>query len=265
MSGLKGWVVTAVGLVVLAIWGYFGVSMLFETVQRADVQQLVWPIAVLFIPLAFVGTAIVFFVCAVIPPLRRASDDRKGGFGFVVAVLIGAGLVGYAWTAGRGEYPLVAAALGPACQGQSVAGAGTLATSGVAANHIAVLDESGHEWLWTYATPAEWRPPDVADAELVACIPKEDATEAIEVCPYRNGPDVTRYRTTRAISVVEARTGREVATFSITLQPRACHQTEDLNLRELKGDSIGWSMVQEHLSSLVDHGSFVDPDPWRAD
>lgn len=150
------------------------------------------------------------------------------------------------------------ATLAPACVGHSVAGAGSVATSGGSLNHVAILDTSGQAFAWTEWVPAEWRPASLSDTELVTCVTPEPVREVLEVCPY-NGSDITRYSETRSFTVVEPSSGEQVAQFLIVAEPRECRSSEDASLTELVG-TIDESMVNAHLARLVEHGVFVDPD-----
>lgn len=155
--------------------------------------------------------------------------------------------------------PSIAVALAAACSGDAVSGAGAVNTSGTVANHLVLLNADGtvnDEGRWL---PEEWAPYSLSDAELVACWQTEESRAVVQVCPY-TGSDITRYSVSRDLAVFAAQSGSTVADFTITAQPRSCHQTEDADLTELEG-SIDTDIIAAHLVTLVQRGSFVDPDP----
>ncbi len=147
------------------------------------------------------------------------------------------------------------AALAPACSGVAVAGAGAVAAPGTAANHLVVLSSDGTEHAWTGYPPMAWRPLTLDDAEFVACISPETTYTQIQVCSYSNGPAITRYSANRDVKVVEAATGRTIASFTLSDNPRACGQTEKRDLTELRGD-VGWADFQERATTIVETGSY---------
>ena len=153
-------------------------------------------------------------------------------------------------------------AVASACDGQAVVGAGLLDPSGSARNHLVMIDRSGQE-AWTPSVGPlrhEWWPGTLADTELVAC--RGQRTQAvIEVCHYQAlGSDITRMSLTENIAVFEAGSGRSVADFSVSGQPRECRQFEQADLTEIWGFPE-WSDIQAHLVGLVERGTFEDPDP----
>lgn len=154
--------------------------------------------------------------------------------------------------------PGIIAALAPACSGIPVAGSGSMVTSGGPINHLVLLDASGQPLDMTHWLPDSWQPASLADAELVACVPIEPTRTVLQVCPYY-GSDITRYAVTRDFKVVEASSGRTVAAFAITAEPRICHSTEIDGVTELEGTIVP-DVVIAHLAGLVEHGRFIDPD-----
>jgi len=155
--------------------------------------------------------------------------------------------------------PSIAVALAAACSGDAVSGAAAVNTSGTVANHLVLLNSDGtvsDEGRWL---PDEWAPYSLSDAELVACWQSDESRAVVQVCPY-TGSDITRYSVSRDLAVFAAKNGSTVADFTITAQPRSCHQTEDADLTELEG-SIDTDIVAAHLVTLVQRGRFVDPDP----
>lgn len=155
--------------------------------------------------------------------------------------------------------PSIAIALAAACSGDAVSGAAAINTSGTVANHLVLLNSDGtpsDEARWL---PKEWAPYSLSDAELVACWQTEESRAVVQVCPY-TGSDITRYSVSRGLAVFAAESGSTVAAFTITAQPRSCHQTENADLTEIEG-SIDTDIVAAHLVTLVERGRFVDPDP----
>jgi hypothetical protein len=150
-------------------------------------------------------------------------------------------------------------ALAAACAGDGVGGTAAVETSGTVANHLVLLNFDGsasNEGRWL---PREWAPRALSDAELVACWQSERYRTEIEVCPY-TGSDITRYEVSRDLAVFAAVSGSMVADFTITAQPRSCHQVESADLTEIEGD-FDTDLVIAHLTTLIDRGRFIDPDP----
>lgn len=155
--------------------------------------------------------------------------------------------------------PSIAIALAAACSGDAVTGTAAVHTSGNVANHLVLLNSDGSpsddgRWL-----PDAWAPYSLSDAELVACWQTERMRSVVQVCPF-TGSDITRYAVSRDLAVFAAESGDTVVDFTITAQPRSCHQTEDADLTELEG-FIDTDILVAHLVTLVERGSFVDPDP----
>lgn len=148
--------------------------------------------------------------------------------------------------------PGLTAALSPACAGQPVPGAGSVSTGAAVDNHLVVLDTSGHEHSWTGYPPLEWRPPSLADTELVACISPQETRSFLQTCRYEGGMVITRYRVSRDVAVFEAATGKRVTSFSVSDDPRECGALELKKAeRELEGN-LTWAQVEARLSSFVD-------------
>ena len=153
--------------------------------------------------------------------------------------------------------PSIIAALAPACTGQPVTGAGSMITDGSALNHIVVLDAQGVPFAWTDWTPNEWRPANTADLELVACAQTEPILDQVQICPYY-GAEITRYRVTHAVSVVEPSTGRVMGTFDITAEPRGCKAQEYASTTEIRGE-VDANLVKGYLAGFVEQGKYVAP------
>ena len=247
----------AFGAFILLVATGAGIDLLRESIAQGD--SLIPAAIILAIPVLIAG----FLVAAVLQRLIRPLRERKtitGVVALAISAVLGAGL----YLANR-DVPLqrpdaaVTAAVAPACTGQAVAAAGRVTTASTALNHIVVLDTAGAEFAWTGKPSVEWRPPTVADVELVACVQPEDVLVQLEVCSY-NGPSTTRYSATREVRVVAAQTGVELARFSIIDEPGDCPYAKTDDLPEMKG-SVGWREVEDHLDSLVGTGTFTDPDP----
>jgi hypothetical protein len=184
------------------------------------------------------------------------------------ALLAGCGLTRPAASVGPTQDPALVAALGLACAGRGIPGAGAVVTSG---NHLVVLDLSGRELHWLrfsdetekleewgsdLEVPPEWQPSSLGDAELVACIQADETPTKVEVCKY-NGPSITRYAATREVVVIEAASGRVLATIAMTKQANPCGVVAKRSTTALYG-SVSPTDVWTYLASLVDHGS-VEP------
>ncbi len=255
---LAGLIVVILGVAL----GWAGVALLRDAIAHDG--SLIIPAALLALPLCWVGVGLVRFLEAAAPPLRR-HDRTKTFLIFGVAAVLGVGLYNGVRLYDLGNRPDgppdpgLTAALAPACAGRAVEGAGTVDTSGATVNHLVVLDTSGRRNDWTGQTPLGWQPATLADVELVACSSPTETAAVLEVCQYEGGSDISRYSATRTVSVFEAGTGRRLATFSSTDIPRECDQTERADLTELRG-SVSWATVQSHLTGIVEHGVFQDPD-----
>lgn len=72
---------------------------------------------------------------------------------------------------------------------------------------------------------------------LVACLSAEEV--GIQVCEYINGPDITRYRLDKFLTIRAIKTGEFVheETF-VGENPRACKKTESSGTNQLYGSSI---------------------------
>lgn len=243
-------------LVLLGLTGA-GIGLLRESIAQGD--SLIPAALLLFVPVLLAGAVVAGGLQWLIGPLKRHNTVTR-----LIALVI-SGVLAVGIYSQNSNVPLqrpdaaVTAAVAPACAGQAVAAAGRVTSGSAALNHIVVLDATGAEFAWTGKPSVGWRPPTVEEVELVACVQPEDTVVAIEVCRY-NGPSTTRYSATRKIRVVAARTGVELASFSITDEPGTCPFVKSDDLKEMKA-SIDWWEVEDHLKSLVTTGAFTDPDP----
>jgi len=232
----------------------FGYTELVATKEHGD--SPIFPLLLLVIPLLVAGAIVAKIVSRLL--LRgRATRGAEALTTIAVAAIIGATLLVQvdATVVVRRPNAALTAALAPACARQAVPGASAMSSSG---NHLVVLDVTGREHGWTGFPPVTWRPPDLGDAELVACVGPETSS-VIQVCAYSNGPSITRYEAKRAVTVAEAVTGNIVTTFTVTQKPRTCAASEKKDVTELRA-TVGWPIVEQHLKALVDRGVFVDPD-----
>ncbi len=141
--------------------------------------------------------------------------------------------------------------LGEACAGVGVAGTAAYTTEG---EFHPVVWVSEKNWMWqpewrTGFPPNNWLPQNLNETQLVACESEEELV--IEVCTY-DGPDITRFAYETTIRVVEALTGNLVAESSFQGSlPRACKETEVLELTELRGEHVSSQLLQEWLKDFV--------------
>jgi hypothetical protein len=243
----------------------WGVVMLISAVAHGEPP--IFGLILLALPLLGLSRAIVEVVGE-----RLIRGWRFGGgggqktlVGLVVSIFAAGGLVVGAQLMVPSQRPdaQLVAALRPACAGQPVAGAGVWDRTGIRANHLVILDTDGNEHPWTGYPPMAWRPPNLADTELVACISPDEIHTEIQVCRYDNGPPIHRYRVSRSVKVVEAATGRLIAQYNVSDDPRACGPTENRDLTELSG-TIGWDDFAEGFQPFVESGQAGQPTPTPA-
>jgi hypothetical protein len=186
--------------------------------------------------------------------LASRSGALRGAAAIAVALLVVGGgyMATQGWIRAAGQTAEAVEAVHAACLGTAIPAAGVLRSDGVAPNHVVVLDQAGATMEWTGSTDDTWESQSANDIELVVCVDAEEGRTAIETCPY-DGPDIVRYRATREVRVIEARTGDELAHFTLTDDARECQQTEDYDLTELDGE-VGWEMLETRLASLVTDG-----------
>ena len=186
--------------------------------------------------------------------LAARSGAVRGVAAVAVALLVVGGGYGatQGWIRSAAQTAEAVEAVHVACTGTAIPAAGVLRADGVAPNHLVILDQAGATMEWTGSSDDAWESQSVDDIELVVCVDAEEVRTAIETCQY-DGPDIVRYRVTREARVVEARTGNELAHFTLTDDARECQQTEDYDLTELEGD-VAWEMLETRLASLVTDG-----------
>lgn len=249
------------GLLVL-IAGLGGFVGLAESQAHGD--SILPALALLTVGLIGLAWLVVRIMSALMPAWRDgAHPGQKTLVGLLIVVLAGGGAVAYVQHNVVSQRPAaeVTATLAPACVGVAVPTAGLVDNSGARLNHLVVLDQGGREHAWTGYPPVAWRPPTVEDAEYVACVTNEETRTVIETCNYMNGSPITRYRASRDVSLVEARTGVVVLSYIASDDARECHQTEDKSLTELSG-AVSWGRIEADLVAYVDPGGIAtEPSP----
>jgi hypothetical protein len=195
----------------------------------------------------------------------RSGPRRLLSVAIAAVALAGCGLIPGTGP-GRGAVPeAVAAALAVACPGlndvEGQAVPGTATAKALESNHLVVLGPQGKVSAWTGEAPADWAPPTLDDAELVACLDTDGVADEFEVCTYDDGSTITRVRYFLPVEIYEAATGRAIELASLGpmgsingADPEACPPTKESAPRagsRLEGERPGWDDVQPLLASLV--------------
>jgi hypothetical protein len=141
-------------------------------------------------------------------------------------------------------------ALAPACQRQPVAEAGDYNVSSASPVHLVLLGDTGGVHMWTGKLPAEWRPDNTADAEIVACVTGKPERIKIETCTYILGPSIKRYKETMTVTVIAPKTGVVLSSFTVDDLPRQCKSTEEQKVTELYG-KLTFDAVFARLQTYV--------------
>ena len=145
-------------------------------------------------------------------------------------------------------------------------GAGQVAAG---ANHLVAVDLSVASSTGSTLTmrpgrrptgPGSFRPPgcrpNLADAEIVACIQADQATVQLEVCRYAGGlHTIARYESARQVVAVEAATGHVLAVVALTDRANECDVLEKTSTSAKYGDVMpeqAWAA----LDGLVSTGRF---------
>ncbi|MEX2162446.1 MAG: hypothetical protein WD751_11110 [Anaerolineales bacterium] len=151
--------------------------------------------------------------------------------------------------------------LAPACLGRDEGGGeiwteatpieGAAAYAGSGIHPIVILHPPGEHSSWDDRINDEWRPLNLENAQLVACV-GPIKKEAIELCEFLSGSGITRYRFRIAVRLIGASTGSTLAyqTF-YGAPPRACKVSEPMNLGELTGPEVGYLQVAGWLEGIV--------------
>lgn len=107
-----------------------------------------------------------------------------------------------------------------ACDGRAVADAATYQPDDETIHPAIVLDDDG-EWIDLDSTlPLRWRPDDIDDLELVACV--EQSKEQATTCSYTDGTSGTVYNIRLDIRLVAAHSGETVAEFTLLGENDGC-------------------------------------------
>jgi hypothetical protein len=148
--------------------------------------------------------------------------------------------------------------LAAACRGDGVTRAGVY-TPGQGPNHLVIIRGASVD-SWTRRMPAEWVPVSIEAAELVACVPGEPTLTQVETCSYTGGTDVTRYRASVDVRIVEARTAAQLAIVPLVGEPDACRASERADVTRIDG-TINYAQLSTTLLGIVSKGSAVRPGP----
>jgi len=176
------------------------------------------------------------------------DEDRMTSVSTVVAIVVTASglLAARHWV--QAYEPPVVSALGPACRGTGVAEAPKAADP----RRVVVLDDQGHKLDWT-PQPADWRAEDVAEADLVACVDRQDLS--LELCRYRGVPagpgrEIERFQQVVTVRMVEARTAREIGAFTLTDDARECREFETEGQGDLHGH-VGFAAFSTSVAEFL--------------
>ncbi len=101
--------------------------------------------------------------------------------------------------------------------------------SGYSADRLVVLGLDGAGIPWTEQARHEWAPLSLDEISLVVCASPAEQIR-IETCEYGGGIRINRYRDEAAVRLVEAQTGRLLATATLSADPPAC---QPMGLQEL--------------------------------
>lgn len=186
----------------------------------------------------WIASGVVLFAAGVgivrgIGALVGTDEDTLTTASAIVAIVVTAGgLLGMRQWVHTYEPPLVHA-LGPACRGEPVPEAPVPG----GARKVVVVGDDGRSIDWS-ATSAAWRAVKVGEADLVACVDRQDVS--LEVCSYRAVPagpvqSIERFQQVLTVRVVAAHTAEEVGTFTVTADPRACRKVETSGQGDLHG------------------------------
>lgn len=138
--------------------------------------------------------------------------------------------------------------LSPVCRGQGVPEAADYKAS-EGSNTLVLLDSAGEQHSWTGRVPEEWWPESVADTGLVVCV-GEEQENLIQTCQYVGGPPIERFQYSVAYQVRAAQTAEVLFTYTIEGNaPRACRQSEPVNLTRLAGSHVSWGDMESQLES----------------
>ncbi len=138
-----------------------------------------------------------------------------------------------------------------ACDGQAVANAATYQPSDETIHPVIVLDDDG-EWIALDSTlPLRWRPDEIDDLELVACV--EQSEEQATTCSYTDGTSGTVYNIRLDIRLVAAHSGETVAEFMLLGENDGCPGT-------ISGGGGSFEQVGDVPDIVPDLAFYVEPD-----
>ncbi len=146
-------------------------------------------------------------------------------------------------------------------------------TPGRGLHPVVLLSGSGEVNPLSDSLPVEWKPSEISEAELVACI-DDGQPRKIETCEYIGG-NIVRYKRLASIRLFEAQTGHVVGTVRLQgNQPRSCRSTEPIYLTSLTGDPVSIGQVTQWLANYAEgnilavlegHTGFVMSVAWSPD
>lgn len=161
--------------------------------------------------------------------------------------------------AAEGQTRANANLVGPVCQGTPLPEAP--AYSETTGAHSLVIVELGRDGAYrygfidpdAYSLPDGWRASYVEGLQLVVCVDAEE-DELVETCEYTmadgSGTAVmSRYAKKVTFRLVEAATGREIATETLTGLPRYCREREEF-LEGTDGGSL-YGQVYEEMENWL--------------
>lgn len=234
-------------------YGYPGGQPVPRTNGRA-VGALVCGLIAIFIPFVFSLPALILGYrarrsIAASGGLERGAGSARAGIvlGWITLVVYGAIVVAGLFDDDHlGVQPEdVVTAVAPVCRGEANPDAGRYRGDGPF--HLVIAGSRGRQIAWS-TRDAVWRADSVADTELVACVANQ--YNLIETCPYVGGPAIDRYETVSRVRVVTARTGRQVSSFQLSAQPRACRYSEPMSLTRLEG-TVPFQQVSRRLAEIA--------------
>ncbi|MEX2162447.1 MAG: hypothetical protein WD751_11115 [Anaerolineales bacterium] len=148
-------------------------------------------------------------------------------------------------------------ALAPVCAGGS--SPGSAAYDGSGPHPIVLASIEGEISGWSNHIPENWLPVSAQEAQLVVCLEWQDTI--LEECEFITGPNITRYRADLLARILEARTGREVASQRFQgANARQCRSSEENETRILYGTRPSYRDIEGWLSEYVE-GQAVPAQP----
>jgi len=236
-------------------WGYgYPVQPTVRPANGKAIGALICGLISVFVPVLFSIPALILGYGAR-SEFRRSPGPQRGAGSATAGIVLGwltlvaggalivAGVLSDDHESERAEDVIIAVA--PVCRGQTVAEAGPYRGNGPF--HAVIAGDRGRQIAWS-TRDAPWRAETVADTELVACVAQQ--YDLIQTCPYIGGSDIDRYGTTVRVRVLAARSGRQVESFELTAQPRACRYSEPMSLTRLEGE-VPFRQVSRQLGEIA--------------